>query len=71
MKISELDYRYTYQSAARICGISPEAVRKRAARSSIRKTYAADGTPFVVLNDQEINQIQKSVGLGRRSICPD
>jgi hypothetical protein len=70
MKITDLDFKFTYQAAARICGLSPEAIRKRAARSSIRKSYAPDGTPVVILSNQEIDQIQKAQGLGRQPIVP-
>ena len=70
MRISDLDFQFTYHAAARICGLSPEAIRKRAARRSIRKSYAADGTPIVILSNREIDGIQKALGLGRQPIVP-
>jgi hypothetical protein len=38
------------------------------ARRSIRKSYAADGTPVVILSNQEIDLIQKELGSRRQSI---
>lgn len=51
--------RMTVLEAARILGISPEAVRARLSRGTLPKEKDADGAVYVILNaDQSVNDTQ-------------
>src|SRR5215210_6405909 len=50
---SPIDPRFTVPEAAEVLGISPEAVRARIHRGTLRKEKAPDGTVYVRLNDDQ------------------
>ena len=48
--------RVTVQEAAKLLGISPEAVRARIQRGTLPKDKDPDGTVYVRLNDNQARQ---------------
>src|SRR5947199_9406848 len=50
---STADRRVTVLEAAKVLGISPEAVRARIQRGTLTKDKAPDGTVYVRLNDDQ------------------
>lgn len=58
---------YTYEDAARLCGVSSETIRQRARRGSIRRGRRTNsGRPTVLLTEDELRAIR-----GDRPVGPD
>ena len=64
---SSINHRFTVPEAAEVLGISPEAVRARIHRGTLRKEKGADGTVYVRLDADQ----SQSNGNGADDQTPD